>query len=53
MKILFYVILVHWFENNICRKKNRLFSPKIGEKKCQNPFQAIRLKKKWHGPLSH
>ena len=33
-------------ENNICQKKSGSFSPKVVEKNCKNPFQAIlRLKK--------
>ena len=37
------------------KKKSDFFIPKISKNFfCQNPFQAIlRLKKKWHGPLSH
>ena len=55
----FYIIkfvcgYYYWYEKNKCQKKSGTFSPKIGEKICQNPFQAIlRQKKKWHGPLSH
>ena len=51
----------HSVREDIHKKKNPLksdcFSPKIGRKSCQNPFQAIirltkKKKKKWHGPLA-
>ena len=52
-----YDILVQTFMSLLVNKifAKKILSPKIGEKKnCQNPIQAIiRLKKKWHGPLSH
>ena len=37
----------YWFENNICQNKSGSFSPKIGGKNCQNPFQAILKKVAW------